>query len=43
MYEHIGDHHSAIQVAKEFMPSMLPSIFLNQAKYYIEKREFAKA
>lgn len=43
MYEHMGDFHSALQVAKEHLPAMLPSIFLSQAKYFIEKREFAKA
>jgi len=43
MYEHIGDFHSALQVARQYDPQSVPSILINQAKTLIEKREFIKA
>lgn len=43
MYEHVGDFHSALQVARQYDPQSVPSILLNQAKVFVDKREYAKA
>lgn len=43
MYEHIGDFHSALQVARQYDPQSVASILINQAKTLIDKREFIKA
>ena len=43
MYEHLGDFHNALQVARQYEPSAISNILMNQAKYFIDRREFAKA
>lgn len=43
MYEHLGDFHSALQVARQYETQSVPSILMNQAKMFIEKREYSKA
>lgn len=43
MYEHVGDFHSALQVARQYDPQSVSSILLNQAKMFVEKRDYAKA
>lgn len=43
MYEHAGDFHSALQVARQYDPQSVSPILLNQAKFFVEKREYAKA
>ena len=43
MYEHLGDFHSALQVARQYEPSAVVGIQMNQAKFFIDKRDFGKA
>ena len=43
MYEHRQDWHSALQVARQFHPESVGRVFLNQAKFYLERRDFGKA
>ena len=43
MYEHVGDFHSALQVARQYDPQSVPAILLKQAKTFVDKREYAKA
>jgi len=44
MYEHKGDWHSALSVARQFAPESVNKVFLNQAKFFLEKRrDYAKA
>lgn len=43
MYENIGDYHSALQVASQYEPQARDGILINQARGFIEKREYIKA
>ena len=43
MYEHKKDYHSALQVARQYIPESVNKVYLNQAKYHLEKSEFGKA
>lgn len=43
MYENIGDFHSALQVAGQYEPQARDGILINQARVFIEKREYNKA
>ena len=43
MYEHQGDWHSALQVARQYDPQSVGTILINQSKFYLERREYAKA
>lgn len=43
MYENIGDFHSALQVAGQYEPQARDGILINQARAFIEKREYNKA
>ena len=43
MYENIGDFHSALQVAGQYEPQARDGILINQARNFIEKREYTKA
>jgi intraflagellar transport protein 172 len=43
MYQHQKDWHSALQVARQFHPESVKSVFLNQAKFFMDRRDFAKA
>lgn len=43
MYEHQKDWHSALQVARQYHPESIKSVFVNQAKFFLERRDFAKA
>ena len=43
MYEHQQDWHSALQVARQFHPESVSLVFINQGKFYLERKEYAKA
>ena len=43
MYEHQGDWHSALQVARQYDPQNVAGILLNQGKFFLERRDYAKA
>ena len=43
MYEHKQDWHSALQVARQFHPESVSKVFMNQAKFHLERRDFGKA
>lgn len=43
MYEHKQDWHSALSVARQYHPESVNKVFLNQAKFYLERRDFPKA
>jgi intraflagellar transport protein 172 len=43
MYEHKQDWHSALQVARQFHPESVPKVFINQAKFLLERGDFGKA
>ena len=43
MYEHKQDWHSALSVARQFHPESVSKVFINQAKFLIERRDFGKA
>merc|ERR1712127_822391 len=43
MYEHKQDWHSALQVARQYHPESVTKVFLNQAKFQFERRDFGKA
>lgn len=43
MYMYGGDFHSALQVARQYDPQLVPTILINQSKALIEKREYIKA
>ncbi|CAG9326113.1 unnamed protein product [Blepharisma stoltei] len=43
MYEHQGDFYSALRVARQYCPDMVPEILSSQAKYHIDRGEFPKA
>jgi len=43
MYEHQKDWHSALQVARQYHPESVKTVFLNQAKFFLDRRDFAKA
>lgn len=43
MYEHKQDWHSALQVARQYQPEAVTKVFLNQAKFHFERRDYGKA
>jgi len=43
MYEHKGDWHSAIQVARQYHPESVTRVQLKQAESYAAKGDFSKA
>jgi intraflagellar transport protein 172 len=43
MYEHKGDWHSAIQVARQYHPESVTRVQLKQAVSYQQKNDFTKA
>lgn len=43
MYEHKSDWHSALQVARQYLPESVNKVFLSQARFYLERRDYAKA
>lgn len=43
MYEHQKDWHSALQVARQYHPESVKTVFQSQAKFYLDRRDFAKA
>jgi intraflagellar transport protein 172 len=43
MYEVQADFHSALQIARQYEPQSVPQIFINQAKFLMERRDFPKA
>jgi len=43
MYEHKQDWHSALQVARQYHPESVIKVFLNQARFHLERRDFGKA
>jgi intraflagellar transport protein 172 len=43
MYEHKQDWHSALQVARQFHPESVSKVFMNQAKFHLERRDFGKS
>lgn len=43
MYEHKSDWHSALQVARQYLPESVNKVFLQQARFYLERRDYAKA
>ena len=43
MYEHKGDWHSAIQVARQYHPESVIRVQLKQAESYQQKNDFTKA
>ena len=43
MYEHKQDWNSALQVARQYHPESVTKVFLNQAKFQLERRDFGKA
>lgn len=43
MYEHKKDYHSALQVARQYIPESVNKVYLNQAKFHLERSEFGKA
>jgi intraflagellar transport protein 172 len=43
MYEHKQDWHSALQVARQYLPESVNKVFLSQAKFYFERGDLAKA
>jgi len=43
MYEHKQDWHSALQVARQFHPDSVSKVFINQAKFCLDRRDYPKA
>jgi len=43
MYEHKGDWHSAIQIARQYHPESVTRVQLKQAESYQQKNDFTKA
>lgn len=44
MYEHMGDFHSALQIARQYdTPQNISNLMLKQAKSFIDLNDFAKA
>ena len=43
MYEHVGDFHSALQIARQYDPQNVATLLLNQARFFIDKRDYVKA
>jgi len=43
MYEHKQDWHSALQVARQYHPESVTKVFLNQAKFHLERRDYGKS
>ncbi|CAI2386632.1 unnamed protein product [Moneuplotes crassus] len=43
MYKHLGDWHSALQVARQYDPDSVNSVFFSQGESFLQRRDFAKA
>jgi len=43
MYEHINDFQSALRIARQHDPASVTSIYMNQGKYFLDRKEYAKA
>lgn len=43
MYEHIHEYNSALRIARQHNPESVPNIYLNQAKFHLEKQDYPKA
>ncbi len=43
MYEHIHDYQSALRIARQHDPASVTSIYLNQGKHFLDRKEYAKA
>mmetsp|Transcript_21808 Transcript_21808/g.16157 ORF Transcript_21808/g.16157 Transcript_21808/m.16157 type:complete len:99 (-) Transcript_21808:759-1055(-) len=43
MYEHKQDWHSALQVARQYHPESVTKVFMNQARFFLERRDYGKA
>lgn len=43
MYEVQADFHSALQIARQYEPQSVQQIYINQAKYLLDRRDFPKA
>lgn len=43
MYEHKQDWHSALSVARQFHPESVSKVFINQAKFLLDRKDFGKA
>ena len=43
MYKHLQDWHSALQVARQYDPDNVGSVFYSQGEFFMERRDFAKA
>jgi intraflagellar transport protein 172 len=43
MYEHIHDYQSALRIARQHDPASVISIYMNQGKYFLDRKEYSKA
>ena len=43
MYEHLEDWHSALRVARQYYPEGVSQVFLDQANFYLKRKDFGKA
>lgn len=43
MYEAVKDWHSALRVARQYVPEQVDHVFVNQAKFFMERQEIQKA
>ena len=43
IYEHQKDWHSALRVARQYLPEMVERVYLNQARYFMERQDMQKA
>lgn len=43
MYEHINDYQSALRIARQHDPQSVISIYMNQGKYFLDRKEYTKA
>ena len=43
MYEHINDYQSALRIARQHDPASVISIYVNQGKYFLDRKEYTKA
>lgn len=43
MYEVQADFHSALQIARQYEPASVATIYINQAKFLFDRRDYPKA
>jgi intraflagellar transport protein 172 len=44
MWMHKQDHHSALAIARQYLPNdEINKIYIDQAKYYLERNDYGKA